>query len=169
MVGGHWTKTLLSPRHSGKKPGQSLCTRCQWCLGARQSGWRAGGDLILATLPLTPRALTPKPCFSTRPPAKSLPQQLLARLEPSFLCECQALTLAHSGPNTNQNQQKPSCINPNCPPHAYTHTRNHARETTTTASTKNDRASHFHSDSLHQMHHQFFKTSKRDREGNERN
>lgn len=45
--GGHWTKTLLSPRHGGRKPGQSLCTRCQRCLGARQSGWR--GNLILGT------------------------------------------------------------------------------------------------------------------------
>ena len=47
------------------------------------------------------------PCFYTRPPVKSLPQQLPACLEPSFLYECRTLTLAHSGPN----QQKTSHIN----------------------------------------------------------
>lgn len=35
---GHWTKTLLSPRRGGRKPGQSLYTCCQRCLDARQSG-----------------------------------------------------------------------------------------------------------------------------------
>lgn len=97
----------------------ALVANGAWVPGNLGGGW--GGILFLQPPPLTPRALTLKPCFSTRPPAKSLPQQLLARLEPSFLCECQALTLARSGPNTNQNQQKPSCINPNCPPHTYTH------------------------------------------------
>lgn len=132
-----------------------------------QAVWVEGGILFLQPPSLTPRALTPKPCFYTRPPEKSLPQQLLAHLEPSFLRGCQALTLPRSGPNTNENQQKPSCINSNCPPHTYTHS--HARETTTTAATNNDRASYFHSDSLHQMHHQFFKTSQKARKANERN
>lgn len=95
------------------------------------------------------------PCFYTRPPVKPLPQQLPACLEPSFLYECRTLTLAHSGPN----QQKTSHINHNCPLHSYTLT-TMPETTTTTAATSDDGAPHFHSDSLHQTPHQFFKTAR---------
>lgn len=113
---------------------------------AASSAWMPGslgGEILFSEPPpLMPRALIPNPCFHMRPPAKSLTQQLSACLELSFLCECQALTLAHSDSNTNQKQQKPSPVNHNCPPLTYPRTT--LLETTSiTAATRDDRASHF--------------------------
>lgn len=46
--------------------------------GAWVPGSLGGGILFLEPPPLIPGALTPIPCFYTKPPAKSLPQQLSA-------------------------------------------------------------------------------------------
>lgn len=75
--------------------------------GAWMPGSLGGEILFLQPPPLMPRALILIPCFHMRPPAKSLTQQLSACLELSFPCECQALTLAHSGPTPTRNSENP--------------------------------------------------------------
>lgn len=104
-----------------------------------------GRDLILGAPSPYANSLHPHP-FSTLGHQLSLyPNN--SQLAWSPLCKCWALTLAHSGPNTYQNKQKPSCISQNCPPQTYTCT-TMPETTTIPAATSDGRASHFHSDSI---------------------
>lgn len=104
-----WQEARAKPLHS--LPAVPEC----------QAVW-GGGILFLEAPPLRPIALTPIPYVYTRPSAKSLPQQLSACLEPSSLCKCRSRHLPTGAPTPTRNQQKPSHINHNCPPHPYKRT-----------------------------------------------
>lgn len=71
-----------------------------------QAVW-VGGSYSWNLLPLFPEPSPPSLASTPSHQLSLCPNNSQLRLEPSFPCECWALTFAHSGPNTNPKQQNP--------------------------------------------------------------